>query len=237
MTVSIDSRVSPALDPETYKVEGYDEDTAPFVGCIINAMYDAYVVVGKIHDARAAADRNGAWTEDQKVLIVGKEAETQKERVLKRLALAERDIRASIGHTEKLLSEPLTEKAGLGSLNGEVRAFVLGLDRPKREAFMREVLEANDEQTLTAVLGAQHFLSGLTAIDHDRYLRLYHEKKQPQLVRRLDVMKRVLGKFERNIQNVHSQFDKAVGASPSVVNRLSKANEQALAALKIVPTA
>lgn len=237
MTVPIDFRVSPALDPESYKVDGYDEDTAPFVGCIVNAMNDAYITVGKVMDARAAADGNGAWNEDQKVLIVGKEADKQKERVLKRLSLAERDLRASISQTEKLLSEPLTEKAGLGSLNGEVRAFVRGLDRSEREAFMREALDANDKKTLTALLGAQHFLSGLTAVDQEHYLRLYHERQQPQLVRRLDVMQRVLSKFERNIQNVHTQFDKAVGASPTVVSRLNKANEQALAALKIQPTA
>lgn len=236
MPAPIDSRVSPALDPETYKVEGYNDDTRTFVDGVVNAFNDAYVTVGKVHEARELWERNPAVTPENRILIVGQEADKQRDRVLKRLALAERDLRSNILHVEAKLMEPLTERAGLGSLNGEVRAFVRGLDRSEREAFMRDALDRDDEPTLTALLGAQHFLSGLTPTDRDHYLRQYHERKQPQLVRRLDVMQQVLDKFERNVPIVHAQFDRAVGAKPSLVGALNRANEQALAALKIEPT-
>lgn len=237
MPAPIDSRISPALDPEVFRaVDGYDEDTRLFVDGVANAFNDIYVTCGKLHDARELWERNPAVTKENAVIIVGKEADKQKQRVLNRLMLAERDLRSNIKHAESQLMEPLTEQAGLGSVNGEVRSFVRGLDRSEREKFMRAALDRNDEPTLTAILGAQDFLSGLTAIDRDYYLRQFHEKKRPELVRRLDVMNRVLGLFERALPIVHTAFDKAVGAQPSVVAKLEQANEQAKAALNIQPT-
>ncbi len=237
MADNIDSRVSPALDPETYRsIEGYEEH-AQFVGDVVNAMTDAYGTCGKLWDARRLADSNGVWTEEQRILNVGREAEKHKQRVLKRLDLAATDLAATIAHTEAQLTQPLTEKAGQGSLNGEVRGFVRGLDRSEREAFMRDALERDDEPTLTAILGAQSFLSGLTPLDHAHYLREYHTKKRPDLVRRLDVMERFRDRLERIGPVVHEQFSRPVGAKPNVVGALNVANEQALAALNIKPTA
>lgn len=238
MPDNIDTRVSPALDPERFRLmEGYNDDTRMFVDGVVNAYNDIYMTLGKVHDARRLAASNPAWTPENRILIVGKESQKQKERVLTRLARAERDLRANIEHTEGELSRPLTERAGLGTLNGEVRAYVRGLDRPKREAFMTEALERDDGPTLEAILGAQPFLSGMTSIDHEHYVRTYHTRRNPHLVRRLDLMKRLLDEIERNGPIVHAQFDKAVGANPKHVSAIDRANEEALAALKIEPTA
>jgi hypothetical protein len=238
MSDDIDHRVSPALDPETYRlIEGVNEETIQFVGGVISAMNDAYVTVGKLHDARRLAESNGAWTEEQKILVVGEAAEKQKLRILKKIDLADRDLTANIAHTEAQLMEPLTERAGLGSLNGEVRAFVRSLDPSEREAFMREALDRDDEPTLSAVLGAQHFLSGMAALDREHFLRLYHSKKRPDLVRRLDVMRRFQDLLGRSGPVVHTQFAKAIGAKPAVVRAINDANAQAEAALRIEPAA
>ena len=232
MPDNIDTRVSPALDPETYRaVEGYNDDTRIFVDCVVNAFSDIYQTVGKAHDARARAESNPAWTPENRVIIVSKEVEEAKQRSLRRLANAERDLRANIAHTEGELSRPLTERAGMGSLNGEVRNYARALDRKGRSAFMSEALERDDDATLTAILGAQPFLSGLTRVDHQHYTRLYHEKRNPVLVRRLDVMNRFLEMVERNGPIVQLQFDKAVGAKPSVVAALNQLDGQAKAAL------
>ena len=237
MPDNLDIRVSPALDPETYRaIDGFTEEMAPFVGGVVSAMNDAYVTVGKLHDARKLADQNGAWNEQQKILHVGREAEKQKLRILQRFDFADRDLTATIAHTESQLMVPLTERAGQGTLNGEVRAFVRGLDRSEREAFMRDALERDDVPTLEAILGGAHFLSGLTSLDRDHYLRVYHEKKRPDLVRRLDLMKRFRDRLDGIGPIIHAQFEKAVGAKPGVVAHLDRANEQALAALNIQPT-
>ena len=237
MPDNIDTRVSPALDPERFRLmQGYSDDTRMFVDDVINAFNDIYQTLGKVHDARALADSNPAWTPENRVLIVGKESGKQRDRVLTRLSRAERDLNARIAHTEGELSHPLAERAGLGTVNAEVRAYAKSLKRGEREAFMNEALESGDEATLTAVLGAQPFLSGFTQVDHDHYLRTYHTRKNPQLVRRLDLMKRFLDEIERNGDIVHAQFDKAVGAKPDLVKAIHNANERAMAALKIEPT-
>ncbi len=237
MSEKIDTRVSPALDPETYRaMEGYNDDTRGYVDDVINAFNDIYVTLGKVHDARVLAEKNPAWTPENRVLIVGQEANKQKERVSRRLDRAYQDLKGRIAHTEGELSRPLTERAGLGSLNGEVRGFVRGLNRGEREAFMNAALERDDGPTLEAILGAQPFLSGLTPLDQEHYLRLHHVKKNPHLVARLDLMQRMLDMIHRSGPVVHAQFEKAVGAKPSLVGALRAANDQALAALKIEPT-
>jgi hypothetical protein len=228
----IDTRVSPALDPERFRLmDGYGDDTRQFVDVVINAYSDVYQVLGKVHDLRRLWDNNPAVTQENRTLIVARESAKQKEAALTRLARAERDLRANITYTEGELSRPLKERAGLGSLNGEVRAYVAKLDRKGRSAFMAEALERGDEPTLEAVLGAQPFLSGLTQVDHEHYTRTYHEKKNPHLVRRLDLMRRFLEEIERNTPIVHAQFEKAVGAKPSVVAQLKSLDDQAQAAL------
>lgn len=229
---SVDTRVSPALDPETYRsVEGYNDDTRQFVDVVVNAFSDIYQTVGAAHDARVLAEFNPAWTPENRILIVARDVEKARQRAVGRLANAERDLRANIAHTEKLLSEPLTERAGRGTLNGEVRVHVAKLDRKQRSTFMAEALERDDGPTLEAVLGAQPFLSGLTPVDHDHYTRMYHEKKNPHLVRRLDVMNRFLEMVERNGPVVHLQFEKAIGAKPRTVENLKSLDDQAKAAL------
>ena len=237
MAAEIDSKISLTLDPEVYvAIEGYNEQTAPFVGCVVNAVSYAFQTLQQVHAARALTEGNGAWNDGQKKLHVGKMAATRKESVLRKFDLAGRDLAANIAHTEAELMKPLTERAGLGSLNGEVRAHVKALKRGEREAFMNEALERDDVPTLEAVLGGQAFLSGLTPLDRDHYLRQYHTKKRPDLVRRLDVMQRFQDRLDRIGPALHAQFEKAVGASPGVVAQLDRANEQALAALAAVPT-
>jgi hypothetical protein len=238
MADKIDTRVSTSLDPENLRLsDDYTDETAKFVGGVVNAFNDAFVTLGKLHDAREAAEGNGAWTPENRVIIVKKEADKHQERILRRFDQAARDLEANIKHTESQLMEPLREQAGLGSLNGEVRSFVRGLNRSEREAFMRQALGQDDDATLTAVLGAQPFLSGLTPLDRDHYLRDYHTKKRPDLVRRLDVMRRFEERLHAARPILFTQMSKAIGATPDVAAHLQRADEQALAALNIEPTA
>lgn len=239
MSDKVDTRVSLSLDPETWRsVAGYTDETAPFDGGVISTINDAFVTLGKVHEARQRAEENLAWTPEQRILIVGKEAEKHKTRLLQRIDRADRDLTANIAHTEAQLMEPLTEKAGLGTLNTEVRAYVRGLEtRGEREKFMRAALDTDDEATLTATLGGLPYLSGLTPEDRDHYLRLYHQKKRPDLMRRLDLMKRLQERLGGIAPVVHKQFERAIGAKPGVVTALKGQEDRALAALKIEPTA
>lgn len=102
---------------------------------------------------------------------------------------------------------------------------------------MRQALDQGDDATLTSILGAQPFLSGLSRIDHEHFLRAYHEKKRPDLVRRLDVMRRFEERLDASRPILFGQFSKAIGADAGVAAHLQRANDQAIAALKIEATA
>lgn len=238
MPDDIDPRISPALDAERLRLmDGYNDDTRPFVDGVVGAYSDLYQVLGKLHDARVLAEGNGAWTPEMRVLAVSRAAERERERVLTRLARAERDLRANIAHTEGELSRPLTERAGVGTLNDAVRGHAKGLDRSEREAFMRSAFDEGDELTLEAVLGAPYYLSGFTKFDHDHYVRTYHERQNPHFVKRLDLMNRFLGEIERSPPIIQAQFDRAVGAQAKVAEAIRVANDRATEALKpIQPT-
>jgi hypothetical protein len=239
MPDKMETRVSLTLDPETLRaIDGYNDDTRQFVDCVVGAFSDIHQVLSKLHDARVLAESNGAWTPEMRVAAVSRAAERERERVLGRLAGAERTLRANIAHTEKQLTEPLTERAGRGSLNAEVRAHVKSLNtRSEREKFMTAAFEANDDPTLEALLGGPHFLSGFTKLDHDHYVRTYHERRNPNLVKRLDLMNRFLTEIEKSPPILRTQFDKAVGAQHKVAEAIRVADDRATEALKpIAPT-
>lgn len=240
MSVPVNSRVTPALDPETYlAVEGVNDSTRGYVDDVISFCNDAYATLGKLHVAKDLVDGNPAWTAEQKVLTMGAEATKQKNRLAQKLDRTVRDLESRIAHTEQELLKPV-QQAAAGPLAKEVRQHFKGLSSGERSKLIREALEADDEATLQAVLGAQPFLSGLTVVDRDHFIGLYHAKKQPHLVERRDVMIRVrdlLNNSGANGAAFHRAFEHVVGAKPGEVLAIEKANQRALDALKIEPTA
>jgi len=238
MADKIDTRVSASIDGEIIRLmDGYNEETAQFVGGVANFFDAARESLSKLHNARELWQANSAVTKEGAVAIVAKEAQVLQPKVLKRYDLAVRDLEANIAHAEAQLAEPLIELASRGPVNAEVRAFARGLNRSEREAFMREALNNNDEATLASVLGAQPFLSGLTPLDKQHFLREYHTRKRPDLVRRLDVMRRAQERLLDVRPILFTAFSKAVGASPAEAAAYLRADEAAKAALNIEPQA
>lgn len=238
MPDQVDTRVSPALHPETFTaLDGYNDDSAKFIGDAVSAFGAAYHVIGKIHDATDLGKRNGAWTEEQRILAVGKMATVERDKLCRKFDAAYANIKKAADFIDGELSVPLKEKANIGNLNQEVRSHCKALKREERAALLNEAFEADDTDTLQAVLGAQPFLSGLSAPEHAHYLRRFHETQNPELVQRLTLMRSVLDKIQRDAPLLFKEVDKAVGANPGKVRSIDAANEAALAALKIEPVA
>lgn len=238
MTTPVNIKVSPALDPETYlAVDGVNDSTRGYVDDVVSLMNDCYATLGSLHSAKDAVDSNPAWTDAQKVLMLSGETNKQKNRLAQRLDRTMRDLTSRIAQTEGELLRPV-QVAAAGPLAAEVRQHFKTLKEGERSALIREALATDDEATLQAVLGAQPFLSGISDVDRTHFIGLYHAKKQPHLVERLDVMKRVKDLMEKSGANgpaFHKAFEKVVGASPSAAHAISKANQRALDALNIQP--
>lgn len=241
MATTPNTNISPALDPITYQsVHGYDDSTRGYVDDVVSLMNDTYATLDKLIAARKLADSNGAWTEEQKLLIVGKEAAKQKARLAGRLDRTMRDLDGRIEQVQNELARPVQQGAAFGPLASEVRAHCKSLDGAGRSKLIREAIEADDTDTLHAVLGGQPFLSGLSREDQSYYLHRLNSQKQPHLVARLELMTRVRDLMEKNGANgpvFHRAFEKVVGAPPGRVSAIDRADADARAALNIEPTA
>ncbi|SMF85669.1 hypothetical protein SAMN06265365_1706 [Tistlia consotensis] len=233
MATTVDTRVTPALHEATIKeLEGYDEETAVYVAPVEEAFSDARITLGKLHDAKAAAASNEAWTEAQRVLLVSKEADKQQERLCKKFDAVHTALKKQVEHIDQQLSQPLKEKAGMGSLNGEVRAYAKALSREDRTKMVEQAFAAGDTDTLHALLGAQHFLSGFIPEEHAFYVRKFHEMQNPALVKRLTVTRAAMRAVEERAPLIFPQIDKVLGMRRDKVKAIAKQNEDALAALK-----
>ncbi|QZP07088.1 hypothetical protein [Caenibius sp. WL] len=233
MPAEIDMRVTPALHEATIReLEGYDEDTKMFVAPVEEAFSDAYLTLGKLHDAKEAAARNEAWTEAQKVLLVAKEADKQQARLCKKFDAVHAALKKQVAAYDQQLSQPLKEKAGLGTLNGEVRAYAKSLSRDDRSKMVQQAFDAKDTDTLQALLGAQPFLSGFIPEEHAYYVRKFHESQNPALVKRLTVTRAAMKAVEERAPLLFPQMEKVLGMRRDKVKAIEQGNEDALKALK-----
>lgn len=238
MVEKIDTRVTPSIDGELIRLmDGYTEETAKFVGGVASFLDVARQTLSKIHDAKDLWFSNPAVTKEGAIVIVAKEAQSLQMKVLQRYDQTAQGLNANIAHTEAQLAEPIVELASRGPVNAEVRAYARGLSTKAREAFMREALESGDDATVAAVLGAQPFLSGLTPLDKEHFLREYHTRKRPDLVQRLDVMRKAKERLDSTRPILFAAFEKAVGASMGDAAALMRRDDAAKAALKINLTA
>lgn len=237
MKNGIDIRVSPALEPETVRaIAGYTDETASFVGDVVSAFNDAYQTCLKIHDAAELWRSNPATTRENAILIVGKEASKQQDRLLGRMDSALRGLEANIAHAETELSKPLEARA-LGTLNAEIRNHARSLDRAERSKLIRAAMDADDDTTLASILAAPPYLGGLSAVDRDYYPHEYHARRSPGMVARLAVLRAAHAKVDRDGNLIIKEIRKAVGAHAGEVQGIDKANQRAVDALKIEPTA
>lgn len=235
MPEQVDERVSLSFHPETFTaLDGYDEDSAKFIGDAVSAFNDAYVTIGKVHDARAFADRNPTWTDEQRILEVSKAAAKQQDRLLRRMDVALASATKAAEHIERELSVPVESKASLG-IAAEIRAHAKALKSGQMD-FVRGLIEAGDDLSVSAVLGGPSYLSGLTDDMRTVLTRMWHERQNPALVQRLTLLRATAEKIERDGPLVFREMEKAIGAKATRVQSIDRVNEAALAALKIEPT-
>src|SRR5690606_30504636 len=100
--------------------------------------------------------------------------------------------------------------AATGTINAEIRAHVKALTAEERMKFISAALREGDTKTLTAVLGAPAYLSGLGSEAARAFLRQYHEARSPETVRRLTATRAAIAMIEKNHLLAVSQMEKAM---------------------------
>ncbi|WP_126665528.1 hypothetical protein [Croceibacterium ferulae] len=192
------------------------------------------MTIGKVHTATEVGRNDPTHTEEHRILIVGKVAAKEQERLLRRFDVATANITKAAEHIERELSVPVESKASL-NVASEIRAHSRSLDS-KAVDFVRERINSGDDLSVSAVLGAPSYLSGLSDEMRTVLTRQWHERQNPALVQRLTLMRATLDKLNTDAGKVFIEMEKAVGADPSKVRNIGAAHEAAQAALRIEPT-
>lgn len=223
MSITIDSRVTPALHPQNiHAIEGYDEDTAPFVAPAEQAFSEAYTAIGKVHNAREAAKTNPTWNHAQQVIETQEFSDKIMPDVLKRFDSVLASLGKSVLSIEDQLSGPIDAKA-THAVASEIRAHIKSLPEGKRFDFIRAAIQSGDHVTVTSALGTVPYLSGIDADAQIVLTRLYHEKVSPVVAKRLKVMKAAKEMIEERGGMLFSQMERAVGFPAHEVKSLRDA--------------
>ncbi|MCH4094669.1 MAG: hypothetical protein LKE96_10335 [Acetobacter peroxydans] len=211
MSSNIDSRVTMSLHPQTFSaIEGYDEQTAPYVSEAVFAFGKAYEGVRQIYAVRDAAAQNPTWNEAKQIIETDSRAEKIISGVARALDAANSDLSKKIEYIEEILTTPIQEKAA-AAISQEIRAHAKGLTDGERMSFVQAAIKQGDEITVSAILGAPPYLSGLQAGMQEMLTRHWHKTASPELAIRLKVIQVAQAKLQEHGPLIFSEREKAVG--------------------------
>ena len=177
------------------------------------------------------AKKNQAWSEGQQVLAVSDAAYKQQQRLAKKFDNVRATLDKQIAHFEETLQQPLESRASVG-ISGEIRKFVKDMTTEERHKFIQEAIDAGDHTTVSAVLGAPSYLSGLDANFAKTYTRFWHERATPEVATKLKAVRNAKAAIEERGALLFKEVEKAMGSTWSKVQELRQGNDKALAALK-----
>jgi hypothetical protein len=224
MTVEVNTAVTPSLHPHVVeKIPGYDDQTGPYVGEVKRAFQTAYAAIASVHKAREAAAKDPTLNEAGQILKVAAFAENQQQAATRACDSAYANLTKAINATEGMLNTPLEQAAGQGTVPEEIRRHVKGMSQETRLEFMNAAIERVDIKTLSSILGAPFYLSGLTPDAQSHFTRMYHERKTPDVAARLRVMKEAHRMLVERGPLLFSEIEKGIGASWRKVKRLQDA--------------
>jgi hypothetical protein len=176
--------VTLGLHPQQFQFEELDDATRPFVQPAIAAFSLAVTGLHAVHEARDVASRNPSLNESAVTLQVAAYADKRMAEITRAIDRASDTLKSQIAHTEQELQKPL-EATVHTNTSAELRQLVRAMTAGERRKLVTDSIAANDMTVLSSVLAAHPLLSGLTVLERDQYTRLYREKTQPGLAKRL----------------------------------------------------
>lgn len=211
MSDEVDTRISPTLHPGiSGEIADYDDDTRPLLGATETAVSEAFNALKSIHDAKAAAATNPTLNEFAQLIAVDNHAEKRMAKVYASWSRTVDVLNANIAAMEKDLYAPVESKA-TRTLSTEVRQHFAGLKDGPRMNALRKAIEAGDETTATAVLGAPCYLSGMSEELHAEYLRDWHNAQRPVEAKKIRAMRQAADMLNERYKLLTAAHRDAVG--------------------------
>lgn len=227
MTDNVDARITPSLHPENVKsIDGYDDQTAPYLAPTMTAFSTAYEGVRAVWSAKEAAAHNPTWNEAMQIIHTDDFAQKHFAKISKSFDVTRSNLEKGIAMLEQQLAAPIESKAAL-NIAGEIRSYAKNLTTEERHKFLQQAIDEGDEKTVSAICGAPAYLSGLDANFQQLYVRFWNERTAPDLAQRLKAMKGAKQMIEERAGLVFKELEKAVGAPPHKAAALRQAKTNA----------
>ena len=222
--IQINVQVTPSFLPANVRaLKEYDEDTAPLFTPVLDAFTVAYRVVASIHDAREAAKNDQTMTENARLVAVADFADKVMDRATTLFDRANTTVSSNIAALEKSLSEPVQSQAANSSISREIRDHVKALKGVgSAMGFVTDCIKRRDFASASAILGAPHYLSGLTPEAQAVLLRMFHEAQNPGTAKRLAALKVAQDYLDRNSPLLFKEIEKGIGSDYRKIQMLRK---------------
>ncbi|MBO9580787.1 MAG: hypothetical protein J7498_07825 [Sphingobium sp.] len=211
MSDDTDTRISPTLHPGIAgEIPDYDEDTRPLLGQTETAVDAAFKALQSIHNAKEGAALNPSLNPFEQLVAVDDHAIKVMNKVYGSWSRAVDVLNNNISTMEKELNAPVESKASR-AMATEIRQHFARLEQGPRMNALRKAIEAGDETTATAVLGAPSYLSGFDPELHAEFLRDWHEAQQPVTAKKVRAMKAAADMLNNRYTLLRGAVEKAVG--------------------------
>lgn len=241
--MGVDTRITASLHPQSIaSLDEYDSETEGELQQVVQAFTSVYEGIGKVLDVRDVAAGNTAWNEDMRTIKVQEMADRAFAKFAPQLDKVYHNMRAGAELIEKQLSAPVEARAA-HTISTQIRDHVKGLaerqgtstadKRPGQSAlgFVQAAIQKGDEVTVSAVLGAPAYLSGLTDEMQAVLRRLWNEKANPTASKRLRAMRAVMDLIQDRAPLIHKEMERVVGKSPAYAKMLRDKHNAAEKAL------
>ena len=201
--------------------EAHGNAVAPAVTAL-DAMHAALT---SIIDARlkSAQDPTLMHSETSQVLAVAQYADKVMDSAARKVDAAHQHIQAQIKATEAELSKSIPASAT--PLSAEVRAHAKAQKNPV--TFVTALIADGDEQSISAILGAPAYLSGLTNDMKAALTRAWHSKRNPALTDKLALLQATDERLGRASGSFITNVEKAQGVNYKLIKQLRDAKAAA----------
>lgn len=206
------------------KLDGYEDHATSLAGSV--AAFDAmHAAVVSIIDAREKSTRDPTLgSEAAQVLKVATYADKLMEAASRKMDSAYQALQGQIKATEEELSRAVA--VGIHTtLATEIRAHAKSEKSPTQ--FVGNLIAQGDAQSVSAILGAPAFLSGLTEDMRAALVKQWNSKRNPVLTKRLALLQAVSDKLERAGSSLLPTVERAMGVKYETVKRLRDAQAAA----------
>ena len=220
------THITPALHPSNIEqIKDYEQHKG-YLNGVLESLSVTYEGLAEVHKARLAAEKNVTMNDPGRLIVVGNYAEKKQDAIARKIDATMANLNKGIDNLEDMLSTPIKSAASTGTIPTEIRAHVKSLSLEARHKFLNDAQRAGDTQTLTAVLGAPEYLTGITAAEKVARTYNYHKHNAPEAAKRLEVMKAGRDLLTKRSALVFKEMEKAIGAKWSDLHAVRDAKSK-----------